>query len=70
MNVSELKEAYSKLSKEDQLLFASIIAADQMIKDPAYAVRVSEAHRRLEEGEKLTHEQVKRQHEELEAQGL
>ena len=70
MNVAQLKDEYRRLPEEDQLLLASIIAADQMIKTPDYASRIEEAHRRIDQGQKLNHDQVQRLHKELETHGL
>ena len=70
MSVQELKRSYDELSKADQILFASLIAADQMVHQGEFAAEISRRHEVMDEGKKWSQEDVVRLHEELKTRGL
>jgi hypothetical protein len=69
MSVKELMEAYEELPAADQLLFASLVAADQLTRQPDFAATLARRHRAMDE-KKWSHEDARRLHHELEERGL
>ena len=70
MSVLELRKAYEALPEGEQILFASLIAADQLRREPDFELRLERNHNSMDEGKKWRHEEVLRLHEELKKQGL
>lgn len=70
MSVQELKRSYDELSKADQILFASLIAADQMVRQGEFEVEIFRRHEAMNAGKKWTQDDVARLHEELKTNGL
>jgi DNA phosphorothioation-dependent restriction protein DptG len=70
MSVAELKKAYDELKPDDQLLFATLVAADQMIKTDEFKSTIERRHRAMDEGKKWSQSDVLRLHEELSKQAL
>ncbi len=70
MSVAELKTAYDQLPETDQVLFAALVAADQLCRQPDFAADLSRRHRSMDEGKKWEHADVLKLHEELQKQGL
>lgn len=70
MSVQELKRSYDELSKADQILLASLIAADQMVRHGKFVAEISRRHETMEKGKKWRQEDVCRLHEELKTRGL
>ena len=70
MTVMELKKAYAELPEKEQLLFASLLAAEQMAKDPEFGARLEARHQAMDAGKKWSHADVLELHDQLEKQGL
>ena len=70
MSVAELKKAYDELDPDDQVLFATLVAADQMIKTGEFKATIDRRHSAMDEGKKWSHDEVLRLHEELAKRGL
>lgn len=65
MSIAELKKAYSDLDPTEQVLFATLIAADQLSKSEEFKTVLDQRHRAMDEGRKWAHEDVQKLHEEL-----
>ncbi len=70
MTTNELTQAYAQLPQQEKLLFASLVAADQMRCQAEFSAALSRRHRDMDEGKKWSHESVRNLHEKLEQQGL
>lgn len=70
MSVAELKTAYEQLPETDQVLFAVLVAAYQLRRQPDFAADLARRHRSMDEGKKWEHSDVLKLHEELQKQGL
>ena len=65
MSVQELKKAYEGLPEQDQLLFASLIAADQLARQADFVDQLEHRHQAMEQDKKWSHEQMLALHREL-----
>ncbi len=65
MSVSELKKAYDELQPGDQLVFATLVAADQMAKREDFQLAIERRHQAIDQGKKWAHDDVLRLHKEL-----
>jgi len=70
MRVAELKKAYDELNPSDQLLFATLVAAEQTIKTDEFRTAIEQRHRAMDDGKKWPHEEVLRLHDELAKRSL
>jgi hypothetical protein len=70
MTVMELKDAYASLAREDQVLLASLILAEQLSAGPDFKAILGRRHQTMDEGRKWQQDEVLRLHEELDKQGL
>jgi hypothetical protein len=70
MSVQELRKAYDELPETDQILFAALVAADQLTRQTEFAADLAQGHRAMDQGKKWTHADVLKLHGELEKQGL
>ena len=70
MNALELRKAYLALSEKERLLFASLVATDQMIRQSDFTTQLEKRHEAMDAGKKWSHSDVLDLHRELEKQGL
>ena len=70
MSIQELKAAYSELPEHEQILFASLVAAEQMAKQPDFVAGIGRQHEAMDKGKKWDHNDVMALHGELEKLGL
>lgn len=70
MSVQELKRAYDALPEADRILFDTLTAAERMASDSGYVHEMSRRQGDMDQGKKLSHEDLLRLHEELEKRGL
>ncbi len=70
MSVQELKLAYDALPESDRILFDALTAAERMVSDPEYVAEISRRQKEMDQGKKLTHQDLIRLHEELGQRGL
>ncbi len=70
MSVQELRSRYDELTETDQMLFAALIAADQLARQPEFRAELARRHQEMDAGRKWSHEDALRLHRELEKQGL
>ena len=70
MSVQELKKAYDELPDAERLLFAHLIAADQLVHDAEFATTLGQRHQAMEEGKKWSHADLVALNEQLTAHQL
>ena len=70
MSVLELKKACAELPPEEQVLFAALIAADQVSKSPEFKAKIEAAQESMDRGKRWRHEDVIQLHEQLKNQDL
>jgi hypothetical protein len=70
MSVHELTKAYQELPEADRIVFAALVAADQLARQPDFAADLDRRHKAMDEGRKWTHSDLLKLHTELEKQGL
>jgi hypothetical protein len=70
VSVQELKKAYEDLAEEDQLLFATLVAADQLSRQAGFAADIARRHQAMDAGRTWSHADVLKLHDELTKQGL
>ena len=70
MTALELTSAYAELPEPEQILFASLVAADQLRRQSEFVAMLDRRHQAMDQGKKWTHEAVLELHHKLEAQGL
>lgn len=70
MTAIEVKNAYSELPENEQVLVASFIAADLMMKDSEFAARLSRRQQEMDAGYKHTHAELLELHDKMGKEGL
>jgi hypothetical protein len=70
MSVQDLTKAYRELPEADRILFAALIAADQLAHRPDFAADLNRRHEAMDEGKKWNHSDILKLHTELEKEGL
>jgi hypothetical protein len=58
MTAIELASVYAELPEQEQIVFASLVAADQMRRQSDYLALLERRHRAMDEGRKWSHEAV------------
>ena len=70
MTATEFKQAYSELPEKEQILVASLIAADRMAKDSEFAFNLARRHHEMDAGKKWSHSDLLELHDRLAEEGL
>jgi hypothetical protein len=69
MTDAQLTKAYAELPEKDQMLVASFIAADLMIKDAEFAAKLSRRHKQMDVCEQHTHAELLELSDKMEKEG-
>lgn len=70
MSITEIKQAYDRLSETEQIELATIIAADQRARSPSFRKMVAEINRDMDGGRKYSQEETASMSADLASRGL